>query len=205
MSEKEALVSHVEEFPNFPFTDFRQLRVALASGFAHLAVDRRLALTWAQGGPYASSRVRYITTLTTWLPMLSALGFIIWVIVSKSWLMLFALPLWIIGYVVYHPGIGSFFGPIRTLLIGLTFFGFVYGLLTSRPRMAALCAGLVLIWYGIRVTYSLSVGNLIRAASSHEDLFCALWQDEKMSIEMKNGDRYLKTYKVMNGEFVHYA
>jgi hypothetical protein len=201
----ESLVSNVEALKNFPFPTFAKFMEARASGAAWLAVDRGFALKWTQPGGYASRSAQFLTTLFTWLPILAALGFLIWIFASKSWIMLVTLPLLLIGYMVYHPGLGSLLGPVRTFLVALTFVGLFYGLLSNQPKMLALCAALSLIWYGIRQSYSFSVRHLSRAASSNEELLCALWQDERLSVEMSNGDKYWRSFKVVSGEHISYA
>lgn len=200
MTERETLASRVEELTYFPFPSFEKVMEAVVSGDACYAVDRGFALKWAQGGVYAPRSVVILTTLSAWLPILAALSFVIWIFISKNWAMFLALPVLLIGYAVYHPGLGSLLGPIRTLLIGLTFVGLFYGLLFERPKILTLCAALSLVWFGIKASYSISVKGLIRAALANEKLLCALWQDEKISIEMKNGDRYWKNFRVINGE-----
>ena len=115
-----------------------------------------------------------------------------------------ALPLLLVGYVVFYPGIGSFLEPVRKGLISLTFVGLFYALFSGRPKLLALCVALALIWYGIIMTYSLSVKHLIRAAVLHEDLLCALWQAEALSVQMVNGDKYWKSFKIVNGQNITY-
>jgi len=199
MNNRDILVLSVEELPNFPFPSFAKYSEANASGDAWLSADRAFALRWTQAGGYAPRSTQILTSIFTWLPIFGALSYFIWIIGSKSWIMLVTLPLLLVGYAVYHPGLGSLLGPIRTLLIGLTFVGLFYGLLANKPHVLALCAALSLVWYGIRQSYTLSIRCLTRAASLNEKMFCALWQDEKLSVVMRNGDQYWKSFKVVGG------
>ena len=203
--EKESIATQVEALKNFPFPNFTRLKEAIAANAAELVVDRGVALKWAQDGIYAPRSARLSTTMFTWLPIIAALGFIGWTIFSKSWIMFLALPLLLIGYAVFHPGIGSLLGPVRTGLIGLTFIGQFYSLLSGRPSLLALCTALVLIWYGIKKAYSESFRHLIRAAAGHEDLLCALWQDEALSVQMSNGDKYWISFKIVNRQVINYG
>jgi hypothetical protein len=202
--ENAPMAKHVEALRNFPFPNFAFLKDSIAAGAARLAVNRTFALDWAQHGIYAPRFLRVSTTLLTWLPFFAALGFVAWIIVLKIWIMFAALPLLLIGYVVFNPGAGSLLGLFRTGLIGLMFISLFYALFSGRPRLLATCIALVLIWYGVIKAYSQSVKHLTRAAVLHEDLLCALWQREALSVQMINGDKYWISFKTINGQHITY-
>jgi uncharacterized membrane protein len=138
------------------------------------------------------------------LPYIAALGFIIWAIVSKSWLMLLALPVLLIAFFIFHPSAAMIFGIIRSGFIGLSFVGLVYAFMTNKPGLLALCITLVVIWYAEKTIYRKAVNYLTRAVSEHEDLLCILWQGKALNVMFFNGNRYWVDWKMENGQSVHY-
>ncbi len=194
----------VEELSNFPFKTFQEFRKANMEGVAQPGVDRGVALQWAQNGIYTPGILRAQTVFLMLLPYIAALGFIIWAIVSKSWLMLLALPVLLIAFFIFHPSAAMIFGIIRSGLIGLSFVGLVYAFMTSKPGLLALCLTLVVIWYAQKTIYKKAVNYLTKAVSEHEDLLCILWQGKALNIMFFNGNRYWVDWKTENGQSIHY-
>ncbi|HOV97794.1 MAG TPA: hypothetical protein PLW49_02140 [bacterium] len=205
MSDKETKkVSRVEELSNFPFKTFQEFRKANMEGVAQPGVDRGAALQWAQNGIYAPGILRAQTVFLMLLPYIAALGFIIWAIISKSWLMLLALPILLIAFFIFHPSAAMIFGFIRSGFIGLSFVGLVYAFMTSKPGLLALCLTLVVIWYAQKTIYRKAVNYLTKAVSEHEDLLCILWQGKALNVMFFNGNRYWVDWKIENGQSIYY-
>jgi len=205
MNDKDAKkVKTVEELANFPFKSFHEFRKANFEGVAQPGIDRGVALNWAQNGIYSPWILRSQTIFLMLLPYIAALGFIIWAIVSKTWLMLLALPVLLIAFFIFHPSSAVMFGPIRSLLIGLSFVGLVYAFISSKPSLLVLCLTLVVIWYAEKTIYRKAVNYLTKAVCEHEDLLCILWQGRALNIMFFNGNRYWADWKTEDGESVHY-
>lgn len=202
--QQEQKPKRVEELLNFPFKSFQEFKKANMEGVAQPGVDQGVALQWAQNGIYAPGILRAQTVFLMLLPYIAALGFIIWAIVSKSWLMLLALPVLLIAFFIFHPSAAMIFGIIRSGFIGLSFVGLVYAFMTSRPGLLALCLTLVVIWYAQKTIYRKAVNYLTKAVSEHEDLLCILWQGKALNVMFFNGNRYWVDWKTENGQSIHY-
>lgn len=202
--QQEQKPKRVEELSNFPFKTFQEFRKANMEGIAQPGVDRGVALQWAQNGIYAPGILRAQTVFLMLLPYIAAVGFIVWAIVSKSWLMLLALPVLLIAFFIFHPSAAMIFGIIRSGFIGLSFVGLVYAFMTNKPGLLALCITLVIIWYAEKTIYRKAVNYLTRAVSEHEDLLCILWQGKALNVMFFNGNRYWVDWKMENGQSVHY-
>ncbi len=203
--QQEQKPKRVEELSNFPFKSFQEFRKAYMEGVAEPGVDRGVALQWALNGIYAPGILRAQTVFLMYLPYIAVLGFIIWAIVSKSWLMLLALPVFLIAFFIFHPSAAMVFGIIRSGFIGLSFVGLVYAFMTSKPGLLALCLTLVIIWYALNTIYRKAVNYLTEAVSEHEDLLCTLWQGKALTIMFFNGNSYWVDWKKENGQIIRYA
>ena len=205
MSDKEAKkIKRVEELDNFPFKTFQEFRSANLEGVAQPGVTRSVALHWAQSGIYAPGILRAQTVVLMLLPYIAALGFVIWVLVSKSWLMLLALPFLLIAFFLFHPSAAMVFGIVRSGFIGLSLVGLVYAFMTNKPGLLALCLNLFVIWYVQKTIYRTAVNYLTKAVSEHEDLLCILWQSKALNVKFFNGNRYRVDWKTEDGQSVHY-
>ena len=204
MSDKDKKINRVEELNNFPFKTFQEFKKANLEGVAQPGIDRSVALNWAQNGIYAPRILRIQTAFLMLLPYIAFIGFIIWSIASKSWLMLLALPVLLISFFIFHPGAAMIFGIIRSGFIGLSFVGLVYAFMTNKPALLALCITLVVIWYAQKTIYRKAVNYLTRAVCEHEDLLCILWKGKALNVMFFNSNRYWVDWKMENGQSVHY-
>jgi hypothetical protein len=204
LSQEPKKVTQVEELNNFPFKTFQEFKKAVIEGIAQPGIDRSVALSWAQKGIYSPSVLRAQMTFLMLLPYVAILGFAIWAIVSKSWLMLLTLPVLLIAFFMFHPSSAMIFGIIRSGFIGLSFVGMVYGYMTDKPSLLALCITLVVIWYAEKMVYKKAVSYLTNAGSEHEDLLCILWQGKALNVRFFNGDRYWVDWKSEDGKSVFY-
>ncbi|MCL5802100.1 MAG: hypothetical protein M1283_06275 [Gammaproteobacteria bacterium] len=203
MNQEQKKITKVEELSHFPFKSFQEFKKAIMEGVAQPGVDRSVALNWAQSGIYAPGVLRAQTVFLMLLPYIAVLGFIVWALVSKNWLMLLALPVLLIAFFIFHPSM-AIFGIIRSGFIWLSFVGLVYAFMTSKPGLLALCITLVVIWYALRTIYKKAVGYLTKAVSEHEDLLCILWQGKDLNIMFFNGNRFWVDWKTENGQSVFY-
>ena len=194
----------VEELKNFPFKTFVELKKATTEGVANIGIDRGVALQWAQNGIYSSSWLRTQALLLAFLPFIAAIGFVIYAIATKSWLLLLALPVLLICFFIFHPSSAMIFGFIRNGLIGLAFTGLAWGLINGTGWLTALSLSLVLIWYAQRTIYRKAVNGLTLAVLVHEDLLCLLWGGRALNIRFYNGNSYWSDWKTEDGQNVHY-
>lgn len=194
----------VEELKHFPFKGFREFKKASLEGIANIGVDRGVALQWAQGGIYSSGWLRAQALILAFLPILAGIGFIIFAIVTKTWFLLLALPVLLIGFFIFHPSAAFAFGFIRTGVILLTFIALAWGLLRGIPWLTAISLTLAVMWYAQRAIYKKAVNGLIQAAVNHEDLLCLLWHGKALNIRLYNGDSYWADWKKESGETTHY-
>lgn len=202
--QRERKPKQVEELKHFPFKTFSELKKATIEGIANIGVDRGVALKWAQNGIYSSSWLRSQALFLAFLPFIAAIGFVIYAVATKSWLLLLALPLLLIGFIIFHPGMAMMFGFIRSGLIGLTFIGLIWGFISKLDWLVAFSLALALIWYAHRTIYRKAVNGLTHAVLEHEDLLCLLWSGKALNIRFYNGDSYWSDWKTENGQDVHY-
>lgn len=204
MNDKSQKVTRVEELNNFPFKTFQEFKKAIMEGVAQPGIDRSVALNWAQNGIYAPTILKFQTIFLAFLPFIVILGYITWVIISRSWLMLMFLPVILIAFFIFHPSAAMIFGIIRSGFIGLSFIGLAYAFMTSKPGLLAFCLTLVVIWYAQKDIYKKAIAYLTKACYEHEDLLCILWQGKALNVMFFNGNRYWVDWKMENGQSVHY-
>ena len=202
--QKEQKPKRVEELKNFPFKTFAELKKATTEGVANVGIDRGVALQWAQNGIYSSSWLRTQGLILAFLPFIAAIGFIIYAIVTKSWLLLLALPVLLICFFIFHPSSAMMFGFIRSGLIGLVFVGLAWSLISGISWLTALTLALAIIWYAQRTIYRKAVNGLTFAVLEHEDLLCLLWGGRALNIRFYNGNSYWSDWKTEDGQSVHY-
>lgn len=202
--QKEQKPKRVEELKNFPFKTFAELKKATTEGIANVGIDRGVALQWAQNGIYSSSWLRTQVLFLAFLPFLAAIGFVVYAIMTKSWLLLLALPVLLICFFVFHPSSAMIFGFIRSGLIGLIFLGLAWGLVSGIGWLTALALTLAPIWYAQRTIYRKAVNGLTFAVLEHEDLLCLLWGVRALNVRFYNGNSYWSDWKTEDGQNVHY-
>ena len=202
--QKEQKPKRVEELKNFPFKTFAELKKATTEGVANVGIDRGVALQWAQNGIYSSSWLRTQALILAFLPFIAAIGFVIYAIATKSWLLLLALPVLLICFFIFHPSSAMMFGFIRSGLIGLVFVGLAWSLISGISWLTALTLALAIIWYAQRTIYRKAVNGLTLAVLEHEDLLCLLWGGRALNIRFYNGNSYWSDWKTEDGQNVHY-
>jgi len=194
----------VEELEYFPFTSFDELKKRVSEGVASLGVDRSAALQWIQNGIYSSKWQRAQALFLASLTFIVPIGLIVYVVITKNWLLLLALPLLLIGFFIFHPSQAMMLGPIRSGLILLTFGGLAWGFINGIGWLTALTLSLAVLWYAQRTIYRKAVDGILRAAMQHEDLLCILWNGNGLNVAMYNGDSYWFRWKTEGGKSTHY-
>ena len=203
-NQKEQKLRRVEELQHFPFKNFTEFKKTILEGVANVGVNRSVALRWIQNGIYSSGWQRAQALFLATLPFIVALGFVIYAIATKSWLLLLALPVLLIGFFVFHPSSAMIFGFIRSGLIGLTIIGLIWGFINGIGWLTVLTLSLAIIWYAQHTIYRKAVSGMIRAAIDHEDLLCILWNSNSLNVRLYNGDNYWFRWKIENGKNTHY-
>lgn len=164
----------VSDLGDFPFDDFLKLQQAHRLGTASVGIDMTAARDWVvRKGPYCPQKAGPLM-LAYYSPYLVALGLVIYSIVTRSWLLLLALPLFLATFFIFAPG-ARFMGWLRIVPIVLAHIGFVYSVIVYDPNWLAITLGLLVIFYGQQVLYRLACRLLLKAMMEHEDLFCSLW------------------------------
>ncbi len=197
-------ITRVELLQRFPFNNFEDFRKSIITSSARIGVDRGVAYRWAGGGIHASGSLKIQVTLLALLPFLTAISYVVYLVVTKNWLLLLTVPVLLIAYFVFHPSSAAIFGVIRSLFIGLSFLGLFYALFSDRNGLLAFTLSLIIIWYSERKVYQQSVKHLIDAITQHEDLLCIMWQIKSMNIVFPNGNEYWGDWKVENGQTYYY-
>jgi len=204
MDKETKKVSKVEELKHFPFKNFHEFKKACLEGIIQIGVDRGLAFRWAQGGLYVPKFLSAQTLFLSWLPFLAGIGFIVYAIMSKSWLLLLGLPVLFIGFFFFHPGWARIFGFVWLIVIALIFILFFWALFSGKPGLLAITAVLLVTWYAEKTAYEKAVNSLIIVAAEHEDLLCLLWENKALNIRFYNGNTYWVDWKTEDGKNVHY-
>jgi hypothetical protein len=204
MGQSEEKPKTVEELRHFPVETFRAFKKGYLEGIITIGVDRAVAFQWAQGGLHSSPLLRAQTLILSWLPFIAAIAFLIYAVFSKSWSLLLASPVLLIGFFVFHPGAAVIFGFVRSLFILLTVVGFGWALLSDRPGLLVLTSALLVIWFSQRTVYSSASRRLLATLAEHEDLLCLLWYGKAISIRFYNGNTYYSDWKTEDGQASHY-
>lgn len=201
---KEQGPKRVEELEHFPFKSFDELKKRATENVVNIGIDRGVALQWAQNGIYSSAWLRTQALVLAFLPFIAGIGFIIYAIATKSWLLLLALPIILIGFFVFHPSSAMIFGFVRSGLIGLTLIGLAWGFMNEIRWLTALSLSLAVIWYAQRTIYRKAIDGITRSSLEHEDLLCLLWSGRALNIRFYNGNSYWSDWKTEDGQSVHY-
>ena len=175
----------VSDLRSFPFDTFQDFQKARTLGDVMVGVDPGTAREWSLKGRYAPIKVRIQAIFLHWLPYFSILGFIIYLVVVRSWLLLLALPLFLVAIFFFNPG-WKILGLIRTIPIILTHLGLIYSVIRYDPNWLAITLVLMVIFYAQRAMYRIASNYLIKTILKHEDLLCVLWLKGLMRVIHKD-------------------
>ena len=199
--QKEQKPKRVEELKNFPFKDFDELKKRVSEGVANLGVDRSAALQWIQNGIYSSKWQRVQALFLASLTFIVPIGLIVYIVITKTWLLLLTLPLLLIGFFIFQ---NIYLGPIRNIFALIAFVGLVWGFINGIGWLTAFTLALMILWYSQWAIYRKAVNGLLRATMQHEDLLCILWNGNGLNVTMYNGDSYWFRWKTEGGKSTHY-
>ena len=175
----------VSDLRNFPLDNFQDFQKARTLGDVIVGVDMGTAREWALKGRYAPKKAGRVVRPFLYLPFLVVLSFVIYSLVVQSWLLLLALPLFLIAFFIFHPGAKSF-GLIRTIPIILMHVGFIYSVIRYDPNWLVITLVLMVIFYAQWAMYRIASNYLIEAIFKHEDLLCVLWLKRLMNVIHKD-------------------
>jgi len=177
----------VEELTSFPFTTFREFRDAHREGRCYLAVDRSVALSWAYGGhKYSTQSLSFFVILLSAVPYFAVLGFAVYSVLSKSWLLLLAIPAFVLAYLFFHP-IVRFAGGVHSVPIWLSVLGFIWGVLSEWTGLMAITGVLLVIWLSHLAVDKWTTSRFTRVLTEHEDFLCTAWRTRGMAIQFEDG------------------
>lgn len=191
----------VEELEYFPFKNFDELKKRVSEGVANIGVDRSAALQWIQNGIYSSKWQRAQALFLASLTFIVPIGLIAYIVITKTWLLLLALPLLLIGFFIFQ---NIYLGSIRNIFAFIIFVGLVWGFMNGINWLTAFTLALMILWYAQWAIYRKAVSGLLRATMQHEDLFCILWNGNGLNVTMYNGDSYWFKWKTEGGKSTHY-
>ena len=214
-SERRKPAARVEELRSFPYASFLEFQDAYRRGLCSLATDRPASLKWAKHGKYTTAGSRFAVTALTMVPALSVLGFIAYAVSSTSWLLLFALPLFAVGFILFHPSMGfhrytrpnlpaglpndvsrrvmapaNLIVGVRAFRMGAIYMaglGLAWGALSDAPGLVAVTLVLLVIWLSHLAIDKATVRSLTKAVALHEDILCAAWQGGVLAVEFADG------------------
>jgi hypothetical protein len=188
----------VEELENFPFKSFQELINSWRERKLVLNFDTRTAhnMAFAAGG-----LIMNVISLSEWSLILVPIGFVIYIILNQTWLLLLSLPLFIIAPFAFNQDSSK---SIRRGLFLLTAAVFLWSIVTSVSNITILSISLLIIWLAQKIIHDFSLNVLTNSATKDQSLLCALWQNNDMSITFTNGNEFSVLYKTVNGNKVYY-
>lgn len=198
MDNKPPTTSKVEELENFPFKSFQELTKAWRE---RSVVPNFNTLTAHNLTFWAGGSIMAVISLSEWSFVLVPIGFVIYVIVNRIWLLLLSLPLFIIAPFAFNQDSPK---AVRRGLFWLTAVGFFWSVEASQSAITVLAVGLFTIWLAQKVIHDVSLNVLTNGATKDESLLCNLWQNNEMSITFPDGNQYSAHYKTENGNKVYY-
>lgn len=191
----------VEELEHFPFKSFDELKKQVSEGLVGISIDRNATLQWIQNGIYSSKWQRTQALLLASLTFIVPIGLIVYIIITKTWLLLLALPLLWIGFSIFQ---NIYLGSIRNFFAFIVFIILILGFINEISWLTAISLSLMILWYSQWAIYRKAMNGLFRAVMQHEDLLCILWNGNGLNITMQNGDNYWLKWKTEEGKLIHY-
>ena len=179
----------VENLIGFPYKDYNEFEKNWKTGNITMGIDFGLAREWAMsGGLYSPVFLATLLNILNLIIFITAAGFIIYIVLIKSYLWLLTLPLLIIGFFLSHPVMSRNLGCLSSGYFLLGGAGFIWAVCKNIHGLLALTVCLLIIWLCIKIIYSLSLRALLDATATHEDLLCKLWNTGQLLIQLNNGD-----------------
>ena len=189
----------VEELEYFPFENLAELKKARREGIANICINRMTALEWGMKG-HGSLSLRTWLLFLTYLPFIVVIGFVAYVIITSSWLLFLALPIFVICYIMFHPGLLGFPVLFRLVLVVILVCGLIYEI----NWLIVFTLPIIIIGHTQCNLHTKAINELATAALEHEDLLCFLWSIKALDIMFFNGNRYWSDCKREDGKFIYY-
>lgn len=191
----------VEELEHFPFKNFDEFKKHILKGSVNLRIDRSAALYWIQKGIYSSKWQRTQALFLASLTFIVPIGLIIFIVITKTWLLFLTLPLLWIGFSIFQ---NVYLGSIRNFFAFIVFIGLMWGFINEISWLTAFALSLMMLWYSQWAVYRKAMNGLFRAVMEHEDLLCILWNGNGLNVIIQNGDDYWFKWKTEGGKITHY-
>lgn len=163
------------------------------NGTISLGARQDLALKIMKKSLYKSSSPDRITLLVLF-PHLASFGFILYILITGTWSLLWLSPFLIIGYFIFHPNFKILLIRLQSFLIILLFIGICFGLLYKITWLWLFCSTQIINWQSLKHIYDGSVTNITKKALESENNFCILWNDGIISIHEKDGTIYFNNF-----------
>ena len=188
----------VESLRGFPFDSFSKLKMLYLSREIDISVNREVSRNWTSQKTSTNLKVIFWSTL----PIIVMLSFVVFIITTKSWLLLPLLFLFLIVYklsfLIINLNRGSAFGAILIMLI------FFIGIITTKLWLILFAVSVFFIYYSAKNWQLLMAKGLIEDSLDNELLFRKLWAKNDISIWLKNGNSYWGAWKKEGNNFFYY-
>ena len=181
----------VEALEHFPFKNFNAFKMALSDESAKFSVDISMALDWAQKEGYAYGK---ITLLGVLFPV-SVLGFIAYIVVTRSWFLFLAVPVFFLVFPLILTN-QRFTGWLMIALVAGIIGRVGWLIALSLPALIFSCTNYM-------ATATAGEG-LAAALPEREDLLCAIWSRGALKVTLPNGDMYCSFCKIEGGKTIPY-
>ncbi len=177
----------IEDIPDFPISNFKELKKMVANGEFQIGIDFSTANTlaeWLYGKGYA---IFFLILAST--PFIVAILSIILVIVFKNLWLIIGLPLGFLGMFMSNP-----YNPSKKFwesMIGLLFLIFLWAMWQEKLVTAFLSASFVVPFLINRFVYSMNQNKLRKVVMNSEKIFIFLYQTSKLGLKNnKTGEIY---------------
>lgn len=209
---------HVQELENFPCKDFPEVRKAAKAGDATIYVHAGAPFDWAQMKEFSpTSPSKELIRNLALAPFIAILGFIIYAITAKNFLLLLALPLFWVGFAIvyadptrYSTGKANLpphvrtIGLVRNAAVVLILFGLGWSLIQRIDWVAAVTLTLAIIWLSQWMGDKKIAEGFSKAVWEYEELFCLLWVSGALNVRFSNGNSYLIDCRKENGQYSYF-
>ena len=133
---------------------------------------------------------------------LAVAGYIVYLIATRQWWFLLALPAFVLAFFAYQPSSAMILGPLRIAAIAAAIIGLVVSVVFRGRGFTAAFAVLIVEWLSYKIMYSVSVSAFLRAVAKHEELFERCWNGGLIGIWLPDGTRHWSDRKYESGQFV---
>lgn len=193
--------------PNFPYAAYSDLQDAGARGEAIVGINKNLVfkgVALVHNALLAEASVRFVWKALGLLPFVATLAFCAYLLFSQQWLLLVLLPVFFIGYQVFHPATAAMLGPIRSGLILGLFTWLAFAVFNQVEWAMCFTLALTAMWFTQTQMHKMGHRMLIKAACLREDVLSRLWQAQVLFVQKSNGSIYWVDFKRENEQTTFY-